>query len=195
MCCIKVASCQSSERILIHRLGYFNEERINCAIMKKKNIVLAGVAIIPLLAGCASKPITLSPVGPAPVSRAAIVPKGYLQVFSDTETRVDGDGPPYYPHTGYFVHAESGKAVEFVANHIGDTDETPTIVTVPVGNYKIVAESSGYGRVTVPVVIQKGRMTVIHLDREWKPSANASSNELVYLPGGEAVGWRSSTGN
>ena len=159
--------------------------------MKIKVMILIGAAIIPFLAGCASKPIAISPVGPEPESHAAYVPKGYLQVFSDTETRVIGDGPPYYPHTSYSIHDESGKIVKFIPNHIGDMDETPSIVAVPAGNYKIVAESSSYGRVTVPVVIQKGRTTVVHLDGNWNMPSNAATNQFVRLPDGEASGWNS----
>jgi len=65
-------------------------------------------------------------------------------------------------------------------------------VKIPTGNYKVVAESAAYGRVTVPVVVQAGKVTVIHLDRGWRPVSTVSINELVRLPDGEAVGWRSS---
>jgi hypothetical protein len=158
--------------------------------MKIKRIALIGALIIPLVAGCVSTPVTLNSVGPEPIKPEAFIPKGYLQVFSDTDTIQDGDGPPYYPHTGYSIHDEYGKVVQFVPNHIGDMDESPSIVTIPSGHYNIVAESSAYGQVTVPVVIQEGRSTVVHLDRDWRPSANISTNELVYLPNGEALGWK-----
>lgn len=160
--------------------------------MNTKYNILTGATLVALLAGCASTPITLSPVGPGPVIRTAYAPNGSLQVFSDTDTHVIGDGPPYYTHTGYSIHDESGKIVRFVPNHIGDMDESPSIVPVPAGRYKIVAESSSYGRVTVPVVIQEDRTTVVHLDRDWKPSKNASPNELIRLPDGEPVGWNGS---
>jgi len=80
--------------------------------------------------------------------------------------------------------------VKFVSNHMGDTDESPARVTIPAGRYNIVAESSSYGRVTVPVVIQQDRTTVVHLDGAWKPSSSTSSNEVVRLPDGEAIGWK-----
>jgi hypothetical protein len=163
--------------------------------MKIKNIALFGTVIVPLLTGCATNRVVLNSVGPGPTRPEAFAPKGYLQVFSDTETHVIGDGPPYYPHTGYSIHDESGKLVQFVPNHIGDMDESPSIVTIPAGNYNVVARSSAYGRVTVPVAIQSGRTTVVHLDRDWRPSANIPTNGLVYLPNGEAVGWRSPAEN
>ncbi|HVU08843.1 MAG TPA: hypothetical protein VHG89_09905 [Verrucomicrobiae bacterium] len=157
-----------------------------------KHIICLGATALPLLAGCASKPLSLSPVGPGPVSHTAYGAQGYLQVFSDTETRVVGDGPPYYIHTGYSIHDESGKIIKFVENHIGDMDESPSIVSIPAGKYNIVAQSSSYGRVAIPVLIREGQTTCIHLDRSWKPSSNSSTNELVYLPDGEAIGWSGS---
>ncbi|HSY18786.1 MAG TPA: hypothetical protein VK815_10650 [Candidatus Acidoferrales bacterium] len=161
--------------------------------MKTKLFTLICAAGISLLAGCASQPVALSPVGPEPENHASTAGIGYLQVFSDTETHVIGDGPPYYPHTGYNIYDQSGARIKYVPNHIGNMDESPTLVRVPAGNMKIVAESSAYGRVTVPVVIEGGRTTVVHLDREWQPSSNAASNKLVRLPDGEAVGWRDAT--
>lgn len=158
-------------------------------MMKIRFILLTGATIIPLLTGCASESVALNPIGPEPINPQAFIPRGNLEVFSDTDTIRDGDGPPYHPHTGYSIKDESGKLVQYVPNHIGDMDESPAMVTIPAGNYKIVAESSAYGRVTVPVMIQEGRTTVVHLDRDWQPPTNVSKNDLVYLPNGEAVGW------
>ena len=159
--------------------------------MKTKIIVFANAAIILLLSGCASKPVAITSIGPEPTSQKAYFPKGYIQVFSDTEEHVIGDGPPFYPHTGYNIYDQAGNRVLYVANHIGNMDELPTLVQIPIGNYKVVAESSAFGRVTVPVVIQSGKSTVVHLDRGWRPSSNMFPNEVVRLPDGEAAGWSS----
>jgi hypothetical protein len=82
--------------------------------------------------------------------------------------------------------------VQFVPNHASDMDEWPDDVSLPASNYNVVAESTWCGQVTVPVVIQKGKTTVVHLDDNWWPSSKTSTNQLVYLPNGEAVGWSSS---
>jgi len=159
--------------------------------MKIKRIVLIGAAVIPFLAGCASQPISLAPVGPEPISRMTSGSKGYLQVFSATmELRAEPDSNTYFhPHSSYDIKDESGKVVRFVPNHASDMDEWPDEVILPAGNYIIVAESTWCGQVSVPLVIQKGKTTVVHLDNNWWPSSQTSSNQLVYLPDGEAVGW------
>jgi len=160
--------------------------------MKANLSIISGALSIALLAGCASKPVILSPVGPEPENHAAAF-KGYLQVYSDTETHVIGDGPPYYTHTGYSIYDRSGVREKYVPNHIGDMDESPMLVRVPVGTHFVVAESSAYGRVTIPVMIKASRKTVVHLDRNWRPALDARSNNLVRLPDGEAVGWAGAT--
>jgi hypothetical protein len=180
---------QLAERILILRSRFFHGRDAGCSTMKTKLIPFFGAAGIALLAGCASQPVALSPVGPSAQDRA-IAGVGYLQVYSDTETHNIGDGPPYCPHTGYNIYTPSGVRVKYVPNHIGDMDETPTMVRIPAGDYNVVAESSAYGRVTVPVVIEGGHRTAVHLDREWKPSR---TNEVVRLPDGEPVGWSDAT--
>jgi hypothetical protein len=162
--------------------------------MRTKLFTLIGAASIALLAGCATRPVTLSPVGPEMPNHDATAGRGFLQVYSDTESPVLGEGPPYYyPHMGYNIYTRSGVRVRYVPNHIGDMDETPTLVRIPAGTYYVVAESSAYGRVTVPVVIEGGRRTVLHLDRSWRPIPGVRSNDLVQLPDGEAVGWAGAT--
>jgi hypothetical protein len=162
--------------------------------MKTKEIGLFCFAIMPFVAGCASTPTALSPVGPLPGNRVAAAKdsQGYLQVFSATEKSlpVASDDPyTFNLHSGYDINDDSGKAVRFVPNHASSMDEWPDQVTLPAGNYNIVAESTWCGQVTVPVVIQKGKTTVVHLDDNWWPPSNTPANQLVCLPNGEAVGW------
>ncbi len=164
-------------------------------IMKTKYRVLIGAVIIPLLAGCASNPMALAPVGPGAISRAVPGPKGYLQVFSATEKSppIASDDPTYFDlHTGYDINDAAGNNVKFVANHMSNMDEWPDTVTLLAGTYNIVAESTCCGLVTVPVVIANGKTTTVHLDRNWWPPSATSTNKLVFLPDGEAVGWSSS---
>jgi hypothetical protein len=160
----------------------------------KSICLLLGIGLVSTWVGCSSTPVALTMVGPEPTSQKTQIVKGdgaagCLQVFSDTKAHSIGSDLTYYRHMSYNIYDRAGKRVKYVPNHIGVTDEKPSLVTLPQGNYKVVAESSAYGRVTVPVVIQADKTTVLHLDRGWRPASNISSNEVVRFPDGEAVGW------
>jgi hypothetical protein len=135
--------------------------------MKIKHIVTTGVGIISIMTGCASNPRALAPVGPAADSRVSPGTNGYLQVFSETQKSppIASDDPTYFNlHTGYDINDAAGKSVKYVPNHASNMDEWPDQVKLPAGNYNIVAKSSSYGLVTVPVIIEAGKTTVVRLD-------------------------------
>jgi hypothetical protein len=157
--------------------------------MKPTCLALLGAALFPILPGCIANPTALAPVGPGIQGRAYSGADGYLQVFTATTT-VDVDFHSYFnPHLAYDVKDLAGKTVRFVANHDSEMDETPDTVSLPPGTYRVVAESAWCGLVSVPVTIERGRTTVVHLDgNPWRPP-HATASELVYLPNGEAVGW------
>lgn len=160
--------------------------------MNIRFMILIGAAIIPLVSGCAMKPVVLDPVGPAPVKPTAYVPTGCLRVYTATETHEIGDNTYYYPHTGYHVYNEDGQLWKYVPNHTGNTDESVASVQIPEGNYRISAQSEAYNFVSVPITIRAGKTTDIHLETTWKAPVGTPTNELVYLPDGYPVGWRSS---
>jgi len=114
---------------------------------------------LPLLfAGCAPLPVTELPVvGPRPNRRV-----GFLIVKTATEAHYNGD-INYYPHSRYTV-LKDGQLVETVANHISDMDETPSTVSLPPAQYIVFAKSEKDGYVKVPVLIVKGRTTVVDLE-------------------------------
>jgi len=142
-------------------------------------------------AGCASQPLHLSSVGPAPAGVEKPSNLGSLQVFTDLEPEQAGESPSYFPHASYEIYSRSGVCVKTVENHRGPMDETPTIVDIPAGQYIILGPSANHGNVRVPVTVATGKTTVIHLDGYWKPDASAH-NQVVYFPNGEAIGWRDS---
>lgn len=163
--------------------------------MKIIPFVLIGAGFVPFATGCISHPMALAPVGPEVGKHAMAGTKGYLQVFSATEKSIPfaSDDPTFFDlHTGYEINDAAGKSVKFVANHMSNMDEWPDTVRLPAGTYNIVAESTCCGLVTVPVVIANGKTTTVHLDRNWSPPSKTSTNQLVFLPDGEAVGWSSS---
>lgn len=157
--------------------------------MKGINFIL-GAAIASMLAGCSTTPIVLNPVGPPPPGATAPPHQGYLQVYTPTEARNEGEDT-YYPHSGYHIYTASGVRWKHVPNRIDTTDESPMVVVLPAGNYKIVARADGYGRITVPVVINGGTLTEVNLET-WNRKKTPPNNEaaVVQLPNGYVVGWR-----
>jgi hypothetical protein len=163
-------------------------------MMKLKFIIAAGVAVLPWLCGCAITTHPLASIGPGTVGKAGKGPDGYLQVFTATQT-VDADFHNYFDlHDGYDIEDTSGKILQYVANHDSDIDESVDQVSLPPGNYVVVARSTWCGLMKVPVEIVKGRITIVHLDgNNWSPAPRPAANELVYLPNGEVAGWKSSS--
>ena len=154
-----------------------------------------GAPLVFLFAGCISNSKVLTPVGPDAMAQAAAGSSGYLQVFSATEksTPFASDDRTYFNlHTGYDINDTTGKSIRFEANHMSNMDEWPDKVILPAGSYSIVAESTCCGLVTVPVAIEKGKITNVYLDGNWWPQSSTSTNDLVYLADGETVGWKSS---
>ena len=70
-------------------------------------------------------------------------------------------------------------------------DEMPAVVSLPVGDYDVLADSEEYGRITVPVVIEAGVTTTLSLDgRSRFPAMPETDASLVRLPNGQPIGWR-----
>jgi uncharacterized protein with FMN-binding domain len=70
-------------------------------------------------------------------------------------------------------------------------DESPAVVRIPAGNYKVQAQADGYGRVTVPVVVKADKLTEVKL-QAWGRKKSPATNEAVVVrfPNGFVVGWR-----
>ena len=156
-----------------------------------KNIhLLMGAGLAALLAGCATTPVALAPVGPNPAGSRSRVPEGGLQVFSSLVGRSEGNNPAWYQHSDYSIYDLNGKLVRHVDNTIGYYEKAPRRVTLPAGRYFLKAQANDYLWVDVPVTIERGQTTRVHLDDNWKLPANASKTELVSLPNGNPAGWR-----
>jgi len=133
-------------------------------------------------------PVVLGPVGPAPLSLAARVPKGYLQIYTETETVQEGDNMYYYPHTDCSACANNGTLVTRVRSAIGRRDGNPAVAALPVGIYHVKALG-----LLVPVIIQRGKMTMVHLDGDWRPDRpreEIEDEDLVQTARDGAIGWR-----
>lgn len=151
---------------------------------------LLGAGLVALLAGCSSTPVVLAPVGPNLMGFDGMASKGELQVFSRLTGRTEGDNPTWYQHTDYYIYDLHGKRLEHVDNAIGQYEEAPRRVALPAGRYFVKAQAKDYIWVDVPVKIEPGRTTRVHLDDSWRLPANTPKRELVRVPNGNPVGWR-----
>ena len=154
-----------------------------------RNTILS-VATAALVASCASAPPTIvhETVGPGPT----VVNQqhnGFLKVYNATEWMAEDDLPSLLKYTNYQIDASDGTVFKEVAND----DQEPARVILPKGTYTVVAWSDTSGKVNVPVAIETGKTTVLHLEREkdWKEApAGIPSGDLVRLPNGQPIGFR-----
>ncbi len=162
-------------------------------VMKKIPFVL-GTALSLLLCGCASIPVELAPVGPNPAVRADLNDNGRLEVFSALQQRRDGNdydpNPGWRQHASYNVCKQNGERVRHVFNTVGHYATEPQTICLPPGRYLVTAPAEGALKANVPVVIEPGRTTRVHLDGQWLPPAAAPKSDLVQFPGGYPVGWK-----
>jgi hypothetical protein len=170
--------------------------------------------LLPVLigaAGCATQaPVSvLKRVGPEPGQVARNSAMGFLQVYSARErvpTDVnaeeffwDNDSGRneflhYVAHTSYILYGPDGRQLPRVSNATGMNDPSPALVKLSPGVYMVEALAEDYDEVTlrvkVPVRIEPGLSTVVHLDGNWNPAISSKEgDEMVWLPNGHIVGW------
>ena len=148
----------------------------------------AGLAL--LLTGCTSTPVVLAPVGPSPAAIGRAGSNGQLVVYSAWQGRTEGNNPVWHQHSDYVLYDPQGRRLRYVDNTVGNYERTPRVVTLPAGKYFVKAQAEDYLGVKVPVVIEPGRTTRVHLDGDWKPPVATPTTELVSVPAGYPVGWR-----
>lgn len=162
--------------------------------MKSIPIIL-GTVLISLLAGCASAPVYLAPIGPNPARISTATDYGQLQVYSVKQLHRDGneygDSPIWYQHADYTIYNRQGALIKRVSNSVGRYEEEPPLVALPAGKYVVRTESRDYQRVNAPVIIKPGQTTRLHLDDNWLPPLGTPYAELVRTPNGRPVGWMS----
>jgi hypothetical protein len=158
--------------------------------------VLAGAGMV--LSGCATwnRGVVLAPVGPGPVARVNLsATNGTLVVYSAHECNADFNSrdSSRKEFSDYEILGVRGDLRERVQNDSGTILQRPVGVELPAGNYEVVAQANGYGMVRVPVTIEAGRDTIIHLegDVKWPNQFGLNATNAVCLPHGEIVGWRS----
>ncbi len=128
------------------------------------------------------------PLGPNAYSKA--VTKGQLRVYSATERIMEG-GVTFKRHTHYKILSPGGQLVRRVTNHTSISDESPALVTLPPGEYTVVAKTHGCGLCEVPVLIKPGQVTLVYLDDSHNLSeTEEGGKEIVRTAGGKVAGWR-----
>ncbi len=95
----------------------------------------------------------------------------------------------WYQHSSYAIYTQDGRLIERELNTVGHYAQTPRMVTLAAGRYVVRAQAKGDFEVEVPVIIQPGRTTVVHLDGKWQPPAFVSKSDVISLPNGTPVGW------
>jgi hypothetical protein len=149
-------------------------------------------AILLFIVGCATNRsrLVLDPVGPPPI--LPVDSKGSLVVFSAFDLSPHFDIGERSIYTDYEIFLENGNLLEKVHNDTGGlAGDGPIEVKLPSGTYHVLAEASGYGVLTVPVVIVDHRTTTVHLDGTPTPYRKEMIlSNAVSLPNGKFVGWR-----
>lgn len=156
---------------------------------------LISLGTVLLFISCASAPSTFvaETVGPARVVSNQQQESGFLTVYSATVWMTDGDSPTSLRHTDYEIDMPDGRFFDSVSN----SSEEPTRATLPTGAYTVVAQSDTSGTVSVPILIESGQTTVLHLEREgdWQEASAVRNSDLVRLPNGQPIGFRARSSN
>lgn len=147
-----------------------------------------------LLSGCATSTVMRVPVGPNPAAATMVAPDGILKVYSAKEQEQNvGFEFPYDQRTDYYIYDSTGKETQHIIdNNRGHFEAIPRGIQLPPGKYNVKALAAvGLGEwITVPVVIESGRTTEVHLNGAWRPPTGTPQHDLVQSPGGFPMGWR-----
>jgi hypothetical protein len=181
--------------------------------MKNMHIKIFALALLGA-AGCAapSQQARLAGVGPGPAEITQNADEGFLQVYSARErVPININGEEFVwnndfgrneflygaAHTSYALYDQSGRLLQHVSNSTGMNDAHPTLLGLSPGAYQIKAEAADYdgviSTVTVPVCIEPGLTTLVHLDGKWNPSLTDTRSQWVRLANGSVVGWHCSS--
>ena len=132
-------------------------------------------------------------------SYAGNVSTGFIRIDSDHKTNINGWDVILIDDivdSGYTIYTRDGNVFKWVANARDQNDDTPTVVTLPAGSYRVEAQAincdSSRVNVLIPVVVKPGQGTLAYLEGGWRPEGDYGQTELARLPCGRAIGWRAS---
>lgn len=165
--------------------------------MRMRLLIILAAGIFAMASGCSTPTVLQATVGPNPLAARTVDSDGTLLVYSATEQRSDvGFAFPYNQRTDYTICDSQGNEIQRVFNNNqGHFEPIPKAVRLEPGTYRVKAMAAvGLGELlTVPVVIEPGRTTEVHLNGHWKPPAETPENELVRTPAGFPMGWRAAS--
>jgi hypothetical protein len=148
------------------------------------------IAILALcMAGCGTpRPYeSREVVGPdsaqSPVGKLS---SGALVVYTAPDG-FDTLDPNHEHFTPYVIYSSTGQLLQKVRNSTGSFGSDPLTVSLAPGTYKVEGRAVNVGRVSLPVLVEQGKTTVVHLDGDL---AGDSAEGLVKLPDGQAAGWK-----
>ncbi len=177
----------------------------------KRFASFAAVGTLVGLVGCTLPQMAtrIPPVGPAPTASSTGLREGALQVYSAPKpARLDpemaerlwdensgGNDFKYsHVHTDYAIYSVQGRLLQQVHNASAAEYAQPALVRLPSGRYSLVVqaeEETGESLdLNIPVEVQPGRTTVVHLEGDWRPAVHYTNAEVVRLPDGQIAGWR-----
>jgi hypothetical protein len=172
-------------------------------LQRKETVKTLSYFLLPALAvfltGCAStsQPNNLAPVGPAPFAYPRSTSQGELLVYSALNTGVATDQNATTHHSDYWIELPDGHRFKYVNNSVSTFSADPQAVALAPGRYNVSARAVNSGMVKVPVLIEAGKTTAVHLDGS-KPATSSkepSESDWVRLPNGLLLGWRAVGGN
>lgn len=139
---------------------------------------------------CITKPpsLTLDTVGPMHQMRNFVRGQGSLTVY--TRLITNANDPSHPRHSAYRIYREDGLLLESITNETGSFYGEPENVNLPPGHYTVVAQALGYDTITVPVLIDEGKATVVDLDRDIWTRYAPPDHLWVRLPNGRVAGMK-----
>jgi hypothetical protein len=163
--------------------------------MKESALLTLSFGCAIVLSACVGPRVTVhSPVGPDPSVAARPSEMGNLEVFVGDMENPDfaTDPSSYATRAEYKIYDGRGgliKTVDFSKS--ADFGIDPRIIPLPPGRYgiKVETDAANDAWTRLPVIIESGRTTEVHLDG-WTPPAGTPDANIVYSPAGRPLGWR-----
>jgi hypothetical protein len=160
-------------------------------------VILAGT----ILSGCATgNGLVLDTVGPPisqpsqPTMTTSTPTNGTLTVYSAFRRNADFNArdPRRPEYSDYELFSTTGKLLQRVHNNSGTVFQDAVSLELPPGKYNVHARANGYGFVTVPVIVEAQRKTILHLEGGgfWPDESVFNQTNAVRLPDGLVIGWK-----